>query len=93
MWKWRILLLYGALLCPLRKFLFVRNIAGKRTSQLVPMVILGMFATYLEGTGGGVGGVSFRMIFSRIQMFRGDVSACLAACKYSLWGSGSRIFQ
>lgn len=57
------------------------------------MVILGMFATYLEGTGGGVRGVSFRMIFSRTQMFRGDVSACLAACKYSLWGPGSRIFQ
>lgn len=47
------------------------------------MVILDMFATYVEVFGGG--DVSFYMIFSQIQMFWYYISEYLFDCKYSLW--------
>lgn len=62
--------------------LFVCKIWKNTLLNLVLVVILDMFATYLEVIGGG--DVSFYMIFSQIQMFWYYVSEYLSDCKYSL---------
>ena len=62
--------------------LFVCKIWKNILLNLVLVVILDMFATYLEVIGGR--DVSFYMIFSQIQMFWYYISEYLSDCKYSL---------
>lgn len=82
----------GSLLCPLRKFLNCVYVKYGKThfSTWLLVVILDMFATYLEVI--RVGDVSFSRIFSQIQMFWYYISENLSDCKYTACG-GFRLIN